>query len=226
MQRYAAEIYRLQQDHKQVALSDLTEHVDKSAQAVSKMLLKMKETGFLEHLPYQGVRLTPEGEEIAMPALRRHRLAEVYLVQQMGYDWASAHELTDTFELGLNDELEDRIDELTGYPTRCPHGEPIPTKNGQITYPDDRSLTELGSSHRCRISRVRTHDMDKLRYLATLHLTPGKMITITGCAPFQGPLRIKVEDGSSRIEVDQVIGYELARVLWVDQVEYLGDGQE
>ena len=226
MQRYAAEIYRLQQDHEQVALSDLTDHVDKSAQAISKMIARMKESGFLEHLPYQGVRLTPEGETIAMPALRRHRLAEVYLVQQMGYDWASAHELTDTFELGLNDELEDRIDELTGHPTNCPHGEPIPTKDGQISYPDDRPLTDLGSHHRCRISRVRTHDMDKLRYLASLHLTPGKVITIAGCAPFQGPLRIKVKkDDSSRIEIDQVIGYELAKVLWVDQVEYLGDGE-
>lgn len=224
MQRYAAEIYRLQQDHDQVALSDLTDHVDKSAQAISKMIARMKESGFLEHLPYQGVRLTPEGETIAMPALRRHRLAEVYLVQHMGYDWASAHELTDTFELGLNDELEDRIDELTGHPSNCPHGEPIPTKDGQISYPDDRPLTDLGSLHRCRISRVRTHDMDKLRYLASLHLTPGTVITIAGCAPFQGPLRIKVKkDDNSRIEIDQVIGYELAKVLWVDQVEYLGD---
>lgn len=223
MQRYAAEIYRLQQDHDQVALSDLTEHIDKSAQAVSKMLNKMKEIGFLEHRLYQGVRLTPAGEKIAMPALRRHRLAEVFLVQQMGYDWASAHELTDTFELGLNDELEDRIDELTGYPKHCPHGEPIPTKEGKITYPDDRSLVELGSRHRCRISRVRTHDMEKLRYLASLHLTPGTIITIAGCAPFQGPLRIHLENRQGRIVADQVIGFELAKVLWVDDVQYLGE---
>jgi DtxR family Mn-dependent transcriptional regulator len=225
MQRYAAEIYRLQQDHEKVALADLTEHVDKSAQAVSKMLQKMKDLGYLEHLPYRGVHLTPSGEAIAMPALRRHRLAEVFLVQKLGYDWAAAHELTDTFELGLNDELEDRIDEITGHPTNCPHGEPIPSKDGVIKYPEDRNLTELGTEHLCRISRVRTHNMDKLRYLATLNLVPGTMITITGCAPFQGPLRIKVQEEGRTIPIDQVIGYELAKVLWVDQVQYLGDGK-
>jgi DtxR family Mn-dependent transcriptional regulator len=214
MQRYAAEIYRLQQDHAQVALADLTEHIEASAQAVSKMLRKLRDGGFLNHEPYQGVRLTPEGERIAMPALRRHRLAEVFLVRVMGYDWADAHDLTDTLELGVNAELEARMDELTGHPTHCPHGEPIPTADGHITYPNDRSLNEVGSRVHCRISRVRTHDMDKLRYIASLGLVPGTPVFVAGCAPFKGPVRIQVDR-----KVDQVIGHQIAEVLWVDDIQ-------
>jgi DtxR family Mn-dependent transcriptional regulator len=80
MRRYAAEIYRLQQDHDQVSLSLLSSHIESSAQAISTMVKRLNENGFLVHEPYRGVRLTSAGEKIAMPALRRHRLTEVFLV--------------------------------------------------------------------------------------------------------------------------------------------------
>src|SRR5690606_10000466 len=131
MQRYAAEVFRIQQDEGKVSLSHLAEQVESSPQAIARMVKRLTDAGFATYEPYRGVRLTKEGERIAMPALRRHRLGEVFLVKVMGYDWASAHELTDVFERGINEELEDRIDQLAGYPTNCPHGEPIPTKDGQ-----------------------------------------------------------------------------------------------
>ena len=111
MQRYAAEIYRLQQDHEQVPLSLLSTHVESSAQAIASMVKRLQKNGYLVHEPYRGVRLTPTGEKIAMPSLRRHRLTEVFLVKVMKYDWATAHQLADTFELGVNDMIEDRMDE-------------------------------------------------------------------------------------------------------------------
>ena len=120
MRRYAAEIYRLQQDHDRVPLSLLSSHVEASAQAISTMVKRLNKSGYLIHEPYRGVRLTDSGEKIAMPSLRRHRLTEVFLVRVMKYDRASAHVLSDTFERGVNEEIEDRMDELAGYPTRCP----------------------------------------------------------------------------------------------------------
>ena len=56
MQRYAAEIYRLQQDHEQVPLSLLSSHVDSSAQAISSMVKRLQKLGYLVHEPYRGVR--------------------------------------------------------------------------------------------------------------------------------------------------------------------------
>src|SRR5215216_6870200 len=163
MRRYAAEIYRLQQDYDQVSLSLLSSQVEASTQAISTMVKRLNKSGYLVHEPYRGVRLTPAGEKIAMPALRRHRLTEVFLVKVMKYDWASAHELSDVFERGVNDELEDRMDELAGHPTRCPHGEPIPSKDGVMPEVVDKPLVDVPSGSDCIISRVRTHDMEKLR---------------------------------------------------------------
>ena len=112
MQRYAAELFRLQEEYALVPLSLLSDVIGASPQAVSQMVRRMSQRDLLVHEPYRGVRLTQEGQRIAMPALRRHRLTEVFLVRIMGYDWAAAHELADTFEQGINDELEQRIDEL------------------------------------------------------------------------------------------------------------------
>lgn len=219
MQRYAAEIYRLQQDHDQVPVSMLNEHVGASAQAISQMVRRLSKHGFLVHEPYRGVRLTESGQRIAMPALRRHRLTEVFLVRVMQYDWASAHELADTFERGINDELEDRMDELTGHPTRCPHGEPIPSKEGVMPPLNDVPLIDVPSGSDCAISRVRTHDYDKLRYIASLGLVPGEEFHLLSCAPFKGPLRLKLS------RHDHVIGFELAKSLWVE-VSKRGEGNK
>jgi len=210
MQRYAAEIYRLQEDHEQVSLSLLGSHVESSAQAISIMVKRLNKSGYLVHEPYRGVRLTPAGEKIAMPALRRHRLTEVFLVQIMKYDWAAAHELSDVFERGVNEELEERMDHLTGHPTRCPHGEPIPSKAGVMPVVKDMPLIDAPSGSDCIISRVRTHNMEKLNYIGELGLVPGTPFHLLSCAPFKGPLRLQMKPQ------DHVIGYELAVSLWVE----------
>ncbi|MCB9111404.1 MAG: metal-dependent transcriptional regulator [Anaerolineales bacterium] len=219
MQRYAAEIYRLQQDHEQVPLSLLSSHVESSAQAIASMVKRLNNGGYLIHEPYRGVHLTPDGERIAMPALRRHRLTEVFLVRVMKYDWATAHKLADTFERGINDELEDRMDELAGFPTRCPHGEPIPSKSGDMPEVRDEPLINVPSGSDCIVSRVRTHDMDKLDYIGELGLVPGTPFHLLSCAPFKGPLRLNMKP------LDHVIGYELAGSLWVE-VTKLGEGNK
>ena len=219
MRRYAAEIYRLQQDHKQVSLSLLSTHVEASAQAISTMVKRLNKNGYLVHEPYRGVHLTPAGEKIAMPSLRRHRLTEVFLVKVMKYDWASAHELSDVFEHGVNDEIEDRMDELAGRPTRCPHGEPIPSKDGMMPVVKDVPLLEVPSGSDCVVSRVRTHDMDKLRYIAEIGLVPGIPFHLLSCAPFKGPLRLQMKPH------DHIIGYELSQSIWVE-VKKIGEGNK
>lgn len=219
MQRYAAEIFRLQQDSTYVGLAELSANASSSLQATSRMVARMKDLEYLEHELYRGVRLTTKGEQVAMPALRRHRLVEVFLVRVMKYGWDEAHELSDTFALGVNDQVEDRIDEITEHPTRCPHGEPIPSKDGVMPVVNDVNLLEVPSGSDCVISRVRTHDTDKLRYFAELGLVPGAPFHLFSCAPFKGPLRLLMKPQ------DHLIGYELSGSLWVE-VTKLGEGNK
>jgi len=219
MQRYAAEIFRLQQDTPYVGLNELSESANSSMQATARMVGRMKKLDYLEHELYRGVRLTTKGQQIAMPALRRHRLVEVFLVKVMKYGWDEAHELSDTFALGVNDQLESRIDEITGRPTRCPHGEPIPSRDGVMPIIKDIPLLEVPSGSDCVISRVRTHDMEKLKYFAELGLVPGVPFHLFSCAPFKGPLRLQMKPH------DHLIGHELAGSLWVEVIK-LGEGNK
>lgn len=219
MQRYAAENYRLQQESTAVTLAQLGIKAGASGQAVAVMVKRLRKAGYLEHELYRGVQLTPSGVRLAMPAIRRHRISEVYLIKGMGYNWAEAHELAEVFERGLNEALEDRIFELSGRPTRCPHGEPIPSKEGVMPQINDQPLVLVPSGSTCIISRVRKEDPDKLLYLAELGLIPGTPFTLLSCAPFQGPLRLQLSPH------DHVIGYELAKSLWVE-VRSLGAGNK
>jgi len=209
MRRYAAEIYRLQEDRIYVSLSDLAEEIHASNQAISRMISLLKDRGFVEHKPYRGVRLTQSGEKIALPAIRRHRIIEVFMVRVMGYGWDEVHEHADRFELGVDESIEERIYEVAGKPTRCPHGEPIPSKEGVMPVLADASLVNMQSGGAYLLSRVRIHEPEKLRYLGKLGLFPGACLHFLSQAPFNGPVCIRKE----RDEI--VLSHELAAGLFV-----------
>lgn len=211
MRRYAAEIYRLQEDREYVGISDMAEQVGASLQAISRMLGRLKQAGYVDHEPYRGVRLTPEGEKIAMPAIRRHRLVEVFLVRVMKFGWDEVHDMSDRFELGIDDLLEQRIDLLLDHPQRCPHGEPIPSPDGVMPVVQDASLVNKEKGKTYRLSRVRVHEPEKLHYLGELGLYPGVKFSLLSFSPFNGPVRIAM----GRDEM--VLSYELAAALFVEE---------
>ena len=209
MREYLAEIYRLQEDSPTVSTTSLADRLNVSPPAIPRMLKRLQSVGYVKHVPYQGVELTELGREEALREIRRHRILEVFLVSIMGFTWDEAHEHADDLSAGLNDRLTERMAEMAGQPARCPHGEPIPDRDGRLPVVNDVCVINLGVGHRGTVSRVRSHDPAKLQYFASLGLVPGVAIEIMGRAPFNGPMRLRV----GREEV--VIGYELMRSLWV-----------
>ena len=99
--------------------------------------------------------------------------------------------------------------EMTGNPQRCPHGEPIPSENGDLPEVNDTCIMNLAVGHKGVISRVRTHEPERLQYFASLNLVPGIEFEIVGRAPFNGPMRLRLD----REEV--VLGAELTKSIWV-----------
>lgn len=209
MREYLAEIYRLQEDEPTVSTTSLAERLGVSAPAVPRMLKRLKRAGYVKHIPYQGVELTEHGREEALRELRRHRVLEVFLVDVMGFRWDEVHEHADQLGQGLNDTLTARMAEMTGQPTRCPHGEPIPDETGVMPEVNDIGIINLNVGHKGQVSRVRTHEPERLKYFASLGLVPGAEFAIVGRAPFNGPMRLRV----GRDEV--VLGVELTKSLWV-----------
>ena len=216
MQEYLAEAYRLayyQQDNPYISTSALAKVLSVSAPAVTRMVQRLKEDGFLEHEPYRGIYLTPAGEREALTSIRRHRLVECFLVNVMEFGWHEVHDEADTLGVLVSDQVVSRMEEMAGYPRRCPHGEPIPNAEGIMPRVKDSSLNNAEPESDLVISRVNTHDVDKLAYLGELGLKPGTHFHLIARAPFNGPLQLRVNG-----EVC-VIGHELADALRVCSLE-------
>jgi DtxR family Mn-dependent transcriptional regulator len=211
MREYLAEIYRLQEDNPTVSTTSLADRLGVSAPAVPRMLKRLKSAGLVKHVPYQGVELTDMGRKEALREIRRHRILEVFLVQTMRFSWDEAHDHADELARGTNDAILERMAQMAGHPTRCPHGEPIPTPEGEIVYPADMPLLNASVGYRGVISRVRTYELEKLRYLGEQGVRPGVPVEVAGRAPFNGPMRLRL---GPRQEL--VLGVELARTLWVE----------
>ncbi len=209
MREYLAEIYRLQEDSPTVSTTNLAERLNVSAPAVPRMLKRLKSAGYVKHVPYQGVELTDLGREEALKELRRHRVLEAFLMDIMGFSWDEVHEHADQLGKGLDDTIAERMAEMTGFPTRCPHGEPIPDAHGHLPLLDDKCLINLAVGYKGTISRVRTNEPERLQYFASLGLIPTQKFEIIGRAPFNGPMRLRVDKD------EIVLGVELVKSLWV-----------
>lgn len=209
MRDYLSEIYRLGHGEAWVSTSALAERLNVSGPATVRMVRRLHKGGLVDHLPYKGVSLTPPGKKVALLHIRRHRLVERFLVDVLKFEWDDVHDVADYLHRGINQRLEDRIDELMGHPTTCPHGDPIPTPDGVMPELGDKPLTVIPPGAKGTISRVKTHEPEKLRYLSEIGLVPGAPFELINRAPFNGPFRLKVG------RHEQIIGTELAAALWV-----------
>lgn len=216
MRDYLAEVYRLSEqseDQAYVSTSALADLLDVSAPAVNRMVTKLREMDLLFHEPYQGIRLTDSGRREALKYLRRHRICEAFLVNVMGFKWNEVHEEADRMSRALTDPLVERMLEMAGHPTACPHGELIPDEEGNLPDLHDVSLVAAELKTDLELTRVQTREPDRLEYLAALGLVPGAHLQLLNIAPFNGPIQLKLG------KEFRIIGHNLAETVRVKLAE-------
>ena len=201
-------IHAMQERGQKVSTSAVSEQLGVSDATATMMFKDFAAAGWVEHVPYRGVRLTALGERKAMEVIRHHRLLELYLAQELGYSWDKVHAEADRLEHVISEEFEDKLDELLGYPTVDPHGDPIPRKDGTIAARSGRTLSQLAEGEAALILRVSDQNPEKLCYLGQLGLYPETPIRVLERAPFGGPLRVRVGSGDQQVE--HLLGPELA----------------
>ncbi len=213
MRAYLAEIVRLLERQPQqtghISSSQLSEALDISPPAVNRMVNRLQDFGLLKHKPYQGIAITEAGRTAALKLIRRQRIAEVFLVQVMGISWLDVHAEARRLSDGLSEKVVARMEQMTGAPTTCPHGEPIPTAAGTLAPPSDVPLSQLKQAARIRISRLVTREADRLAYMEALGLLPGRRCEVIHVAPFDGPMQMKLG------REFRIIGHSLARLIRV-----------
>lgn len=210
MQNYLKTIYRIQERDGTVSTSSLATAMSVSAPSATGMIKKLVRCRTVRYTPYRGVVLTTAGRQIALEVIRHHRLLELYLAASLGYGWDAVHEEAERLEHVISEEFEERVFEVLGRPTRDPHGEPIPTKEGTLPTWNHDCLADLEPGAAGTIRQVRDGSPDMLRYLGARGLVPDAAIRIVEKAPFNGPLTVKVGPTT------HALGRELAQHIRVE----------
>jgi DtxR family Mn-dependent transcriptional regulator len=207
---YLKAIYQLQSQGARVTNSALANHLGVAPASATNMVKRLAELELVDYTRYQEMSLTDSGEKVALEVLRHHRLLELYLHQQLNLPWERVHEEAERLEHVMSEALEDAISAALDDPTVDPHGDPIPTKDGQIGAVSGTPLpgAPLHADH-CLV-RVLLQDPERLSYLGSLGLVPGAQLRLITRAPFNGPLTVELADGERH-----PIAHEMAQVLLV-----------
>lgn len=210
---YLKAIYTLQQAQDEVSTSLLSEQLDgKKPGSVTGMIKRLAELKLVTYTPYQGVRLTAAGTQVALEVVRHHRLLELYLVEALGYSWDEVHDEAENLEHHISEKLEARIAAHLGHPRFDPHGDPIPTPEGALPAQEARLLADVAPGDRATIVRVSDQHAERLRYLAEIGLVPGATVEVVGAEPFDGPVSVRVRDALHPLD------RRLARLIAVSPV--------
>lgn len=236
MLEYLAAIYKLSQGEDsaaagatRVTTTALSEKMRVSPAAASSMLKRLEETGFVERSSVDGITLTQQGVLAALQLIRRHRLLEVFLIQVMGFTWDQVDTEAHRLEHAISSAFEERMDALCGFPTHCPHGDPIPAKDGALRAETLLPLPALKPGQSGVLRRVGTRDARVLRYLTRLSLEPGQSLRMVEVGPFRGPVTMELLanpaqpngaglNGHVREGIapnTQILGHELAEQLFI-----------
>ncbi|WP_415381968.1 metal-dependent transcriptional regulator [Halosimplex sp. TS25] len=208
MEDYLKAIYELQRESDgPVATSHIAELLDVTPPTATSMMEKLADRELVEREKYKGVRLTPEGETVALEVVRHHRLLETYLTEELGYDWAEVHDEADRLEHHISETFERRVAEVLDDPAVDPHGDPIPT---DALDPVDESpgstLEGCSEGDTVVVQRVSDRDPEELAYLDDEGITPGTTLVIEEVAPIGMVTAALVETGETVALPDGVAG--------------------
>ena len=160
---YLSAIYKYRESDGMIKAHRIADKLSISNAAVTDMLKKLANDGFVDYKRYKGIKLTKNGEEYAKNMVRRHRIWEVFLHQIVGMPWDKVHEEAHNLEHGASEGLINRMEEMLDFPAFDPHGDPIPDKNGSL--PKQKQTTPLSLVNKGEtVQVVRVNDFDGYRY--------------------------------------------------------------
>ncbi|GAA1782067.1 manganese-binding transcriptional regulator MntR [Pseudarthrobacter sulfonivorans] len=198
---------------KPITSSQLAQRLGVANSSVSEMVRKLKDQGLVDHKPYSAITLTPAGIRLALSMVRRHRLIETYLVEELGYSWDEVHDEAELLEHAVSDTFIERMAAKLGDPRRDPHGDPIPTADGAVLMPEAHLLGELDPGHTGRITRISDENPDLLRYLAAEDIDLDADVEVMGRKPFGGALVVRINNAGRTRDYD--LADEITAALWV-----------
>lgn len=177
-----------------VSTSSVAETLSISKSFSTEVVQELALEGYIDYHKYQGVRLTSKGRAKALQIIRFHRLWEVFLVEKLHFNWNEVHDLAEELEHIRSEKFIDHLDDFLGNPIEDPHGDPIPSKAGELRKSSYSKLTEFKAGERGILSRV-TDDSDSfLKYLDKYGIKMGVQIEVCAIESYDQSIEVQIDN--------------------------------
>lgn len=191
-ENYIKAIFHLQRQEGTVTTNELANELKTKPASVTDMMKKLKVKKLLNYQPYQGFRLTNDGNKVALGIIRRHRLWEYFLAEKLKFSWDEVHEVAEDLEHVSNKKLIDKLDEFLGFPRTDPHGDPIPDANGRIEISKKICLTEMALNTIAIVSSVSDQSSEILELLEHKKIAIGTRLEVKRKFDFDNSMEVKI----------------------------------
>jgi len=211
-ENYIKSIYSLSQATGEVFVSELAKKLDVKQPSVNSMMKKLALKKVVAYAPYKGIRLTEKGKKEALSIIRRHRLAELFLVKVMELGWVEVHDIAEQLEHVDSKRFYDRIDEMLHYPKVDPHGEPIPDANGKILNDKRLPLSQVKEGSSVKIVAVTDDKKSFLDHLNMKGLQIGEKVIIKRREAYDGSIVVM-----NKSKTEQMISHQVAERILIEE---------
>ena len=213
-ENYLKAIYQEVQLKETASTNSIALRLNTKPASVSEMLHKLSDKKLIKYKPYQGVNLTDKGQRLALTVIRKHRLWEYFLVNNLNFKWDEVHSIAEQLEHIQSDKLIEKLSSYLGNPKFDPHGDPIPDKNGKIHNLNAKPLGDYKKGSKLILCAVSQSEDLFLQYLDSLGLKIGATILLKDFISFDGSLHILINNKTSAF-----IGSGIANNLLVSKYE-------
>ena len=213
VENYLKAMLHLSSGYEPVSVSSISTHLEVSKPSAISMMKNLRDQGLVDYKKYKPLSLTEKGKKSAGLILRKHRLTEMFLVEKMGFDWSEVHEIAEQMEHISSPSLFERMDELLDFPTRDPHGSPIPNKEGTIKLSNLIRLSDCHKGDNVKVIAIGISSTEFLGYLDTKRISLGKILTVKSVEPFDHTITIIIDDHDELLSDKASAGLMVEKVL-------------
>ena len=182
-----------------VSTTLLAEEMGAKPSSVTDMVQRHSEKSLVIYQKYKGVKLSDTGNTKALSIIRKHRLWEVFLVNKLHFSWDQVHDIAEQLEHIQSEALTDRLASFLGHPKTDPHGDPIPTKEGNIQSQKKTLLNQAPLHTPCVCVGVEDSSAPFLQFLDKFNIGLGAAIEVKEKEVFDGSLLVSIAGKEQRI---------------------------
>jgi len=184
-----------------VSTNSIADNLNTKASSVTEMLKKLSDKLLIVYKKYHGAQLTDKGRKTALNIIRKHRLWEVFLVDKLNFKWDEVHDIAEQLEHIQSEKLTNELDKFLDFPTKDPHGDPIPNPAGFIKFTPKLKLSDLNIGETGKFVGVKNSSSTFLKYLDKRQISLGSNIKVLHQEEFDQSLHVGLDESNLTISI-------------------------